>query len=351
MSHSTAAAVVSQGNLRLTPAENRLDSPAGQTTLRDDKPLLGKNFPAEWPAEYSVSYRQDIRPVRSHSLSQLFERYGDLLWEEGSHKYNVRFFIGELDEILLGATFSAFSQETVDELVGALRARGNSNATINRKMAALSKLLRKAYKMGDIHSLPEFRRQKERSGRIRFLDREEERRLFAAICERSLDAHRLAVFLVDTGCRLGEALGLTWADVQGGRASFWITKSARARTVPLTDRAQAAVAIERQAHKGPFAMLTAARFRAIWNEAKAEIGLGDDKQVVPHVLRHTCASRLVQGGIDMRRVQMWLGHQTLQMTMRYAHLATNDLDSCVSVLERDNTEACCKGRLRKPRPG
>jgi hypothetical protein len=31
---------------------------------------------------------------------------------------------------------------------------------------------------------------------------------------------------------------------------------------------------------------------------------------------------------------MWLGHQTLQMTMRYAHLATNDLDSCAAVPER-----------------
>jgi integrase len=80
-------------------------------------------------------------------------------------------------------------------------------------------------------------------------------------------------------------------------------------------------------------MLTQPQFRAVWNSAKDEVGLGSDPQVVPHILRHTCASRLVQGGIDMRRIQMWLGHQTLQMTMRYAHLATNDLDSCVVVLE------------------
>ena len=64
------------------------------------------------------------------------------------------------------------------------------------------------------------------------------------------------------------------------------------------------------------------------------VGLGDDKDVVPHILRHTCASRLVQGGIDIRRVQMWLGHQTLSMTMRYAHLASHDLEMCIPVLER-----------------
>jgi site-specific recombinase XerD len=50
-------------------------------------------------------------------------------------------------------------------------------------------------------------------------------------------------------------------------------------------------------------------------------------------LRQTLASAY-GGGIDIRRVQIWLGHQTLSMTMRYAHLATNDLDSCVAVLER-----------------
>ena len=84
--------------------------------------------------------------------------------------------------------------------------------------------------------------------------------------------------------------------------------------------------------RGPFSALTQPQFRAIWNEAKAEIGLGTDDQVVPHILRNTCASRLVQGGIDLRRVQMWLGHQTLAMPMRYSHLATSDLDRCVVVL-------------------
>jgi len=269
----------------------------------------------------------------------LFDTYKDVLWEDGRHKYNTASFIGELDEILSGQRFSAFGQETLDGLTLTLRKRGNSNATINRKMAALSKLLRKAHKMGDIHSLPEFRRQKEGAGRIRFLELEEEDRLFAAIRWRSEDAYRLSVFLVDTGCRLGEAIGLIWNDVQDSRVSFWLTKSGRSRSVPLTRRSAEAVRrlpLEpgQRRSKGPFAMLTQPHYRAIWNEAKADIGLGTDKQVVPHVLRHTCASRLVQGGIDLRRVQMWLGHQTLSMTMRYSHLATNDLDRCVVVLER-----------------
>ncbi len=98
----------------------------------------------------------------------------------------------------------------LDGLIGKLCNRGNSNATINRKMAALRKLLRKAQKMGDIHSLPEFRREKEKAGSIRFLDHEEERRLFEAIGKESEVYQRLCIFLVDTGARLGEGLGLQW---------------------------------------------------------------------------------------------------------------------------------------------
>lgn len=284
--------------------------------------------------------RQVIAEVKSHSIIELYEYYNELLWQDGRHKYNVKSFVGEINEILLGRRFSTFDQETLDHLIITLRNRGNSNATINRKMAALSKLLRKASKMGTIHSLPEFRRQKERGGRIRFLEFEEEDRLFGAIRNRSEDSYRLCIFLVDTGCRLGEAIGTIWNDIQDNRATFWLTKSGRSRTVPLTERAIEVLKLppppdpSYRRPKGPFAMLNQAKFRAIWNDAKDEVGLGTDDQVVPHVLRHTCASRLVQGGIDIRRVQMWLGHQTLQMTMRYAHLATHDLDRCVAVLER-----------------
>ncbi|MBX3598949.1 MAG: site-specific integrase [Rhizobiaceae bacterium] len=294
-------------------------------------------------ASYELRYsNQKIRQVEQFSISELFDRYKDLLWAEGRHKYNVSSFIGEINEILHSKRFSTFDQETVDSLIIALRQRGNSNATINRKMAALSKLLRKASKMGTIHNLPEFKRQKEGAGRIRFLELDEEDRLFNAIRAKSEDAYRLCIFLVDTGCRLGEAIGLIWNDIHDHRVTFWLTKSGRSRTVPLTERAvqslvvPAPVDASHRRPRGPFAMLDQARFRAIWNEAKLEIGLGYDDQVVPHVLRHTCASRLVQGGIDIRRVQMWLGHQTLQMTMRYAHLATTDLDRCVAVLERQN---------------
>lgn len=276
-------------------------------------------------------------------MKVLLKRYVDHLWEPGSHRYNVTAFLHELDEIMFGSEFTIFTEEMVDRLIAALRKRGNSNATINRKMAALSKLLRKAYKMGDIHSLPDFRRQKEKAGRIRFLDPVEEAKLFNTITSRNELYGRFCIFLVDTGARLGEGIDLRWTDIRKGLVTFWITKSGRSRSVPLTARALAAIKKSDRSKRGPFDGIDQAHFRAIWNKAKEEIGLGNDNDVVPHVLRHTCASRLVQGGVDLRRVQTWLGHQTLQMTMRYAHLASHDLDMCVPILERAS-------EIRPPQP-
>lgn len=304
-----------------------------------DKAGGDADFESAGIGAYSLHYQfavgRPAKPVESVSLNVLFERYGDLLWEPGSHKYNVTAFIHELHILLVTPEFSVFTDEMLDRLIASLRKRGNSNATINRKMAALSKLLRKAFKMGDVHSLPEFRRQKEKSGRIRFLEYDEEDRLFGAIQRHSDLYHRFCIFLVDTGARLGEAISLRWNDIHEGRATFWVTKSGKSRSVPLTSRAVQAVS--RQAGQtGPFVNIDQQQFRAVWNQAKMEVGLSTDSDVVPHVLRHTCASRLVRGGIDIRRVQMWLGHQTLQMTMRYAHLASHDLDVCVPILERHN---------------
>ncbi len=281
----------------------------------------------------SYTFGTSPKVVRAYSISELLSLYESTLWEDGHHRTNVRSFLGEINEIFLGRRFSTISQELIDDLVACLRERGNSNATINRKLSALSKLLRKACKMGDLHSLPEFRRQKERRGRIRFLEYEEEDRLFEAIGAQSLQYKMLSIFLFDTGARLGEAISLRWNDVHDGVATFWLTKSGRSRSIPLTGRACRAVEWASRKQAGPFAGIKQYKYRAAWHNAKADVGLADDLELVPHSLRHTCASRLVRGGVDIRRVQMWLGHQTLQMTMRYAHLATQDLDVCVPILE------------------
>lgn len=74
-------------------------------------------------------------------------------------------------------------------------------------------------------------------------------------------------------------------------------------------------------------------YRAGWRRAATHQGLVDDPQFVPYATRHTFASRLVQRGITLQVVQQLLGHTTLAMSMRYAHLADVSFTNAVSVLE------------------
>ena len=207
----------------------------------------------------------------------------------------------------------------------------NSHATINRKLAALSKLLKHGLDHGHLDRMPKLTYRKESKGRVRFLTPEEE----VAIMDNLPDHYRaFTQFLLYTGCRVSEALRLQWQDVQGGKATFWETKNGKSRSVPLVSRAQAALQYTRgQGWIRPFARINYDTFHMAWQRAKTKAGLGHDPQVVPHVLRHTCASRLVQNKVDIYRVKEWLGHSNINVTLRYAHLDEDALKEAAAVLE------------------
>lgn len=269
------------------------------------------------------------------TVAELWTQYSHILWDNGRYRETAEAFVYEIDQIARAERCSILDLELIDTIVSHLRRKGNRNSTINRKLAILYKLLRKAQAMGVITRVPVYLRLRENNARVRFLTPDEEHSLFQAVRSRCEDHYRLCIFLIDSGARMGEALNIKWQDIGPNSVTFWITKSGKSRTVPLTKRAkEALMAGRRQSRIGPFAMVDYQRFLYDWRAAKKVCGLEDDAQVVPHILRHTCASRLVQAGIDLRRVQSFLGHQTIQMTLRYAHLATSDLDQCALALER-----------------
>ena len=272
------------------------------------------------------------------TLEDFWHQFSDILWENGQHKKTCRLFIFEANDFLRSNGILELDDTAIDALVGYYRKKGNRNSTINRKLAAIFKLLKKAERGGHIARLPTYLRLKERNGRVRFLTSDEENRVFKSIGSRNPHHELLAIFLIDSGARVGEALALKWGDIQNGNATFWITKSGRSRTIPLTERAIAALESCRTLGPGagPFVKIPYQNFKYSWDAAKKECGLDSDPNMVPHILRHTCASRLVQAGIDLRRVQTFLGHQTIQMTLRYAHLATNDLQQCAHALNAIN---------------
>lgn len=269
------------------------------------------------------------------SLRELLNRHGHSLWEEGKHKTNVFSFVLEADEILLSRKFQSFTLADLNQVQEAFRAKGNSVATINRKAMALSKLLRYAHKSGDLVAVPQFKREQEPEERFRFLTAEEEYFLFDRIGRLDRQYQQLSVALVDTGAKIGELINLTWGDISLGERQVCLSRGSAdyERAIPITDRVRAIFEAIVRTEPGPFSTIEQHKYRAVWNEAKREVGLGDESGIVPYILRHTCASRLVMGGVDLRRVQLWLGHRTLRMTLKYDYLSTNDLSIGVSVLE------------------
>lgn len=213
--------------------------------------------------------------------------------------------------------------EEIDRLVNACVEIGNSPGTINRKLAAVSKMLAFAEARGLITKLPVIPRLEEYEGKLRFLFQPEEVKLFAKI--ETTGKHRVLAlfhFLIDTGARFSEAVRLGHGDVGTG-ATFWVTKGGSSRTVPLTGRAKRACEAGRDLPRGPFSDIEHWMARDTIDRAKKALGGLDD--VTIHTLRHTCCSRLVMGGWDLRRVQVWMGHETITTTLRYAHLAPGAL--------------------------
>lgn len=234
---------------------------------------------------------------------------------------------------------SEIDTESVDRYSANLLSIGNSNSTVNRKLSNLSKMLRYAHRRQWITAMPHFEKQKERKGRVRYLSDEEEATLIATLEHfGQAKVARLVEFLIDTGLRRGEWLRLIWRDYDRDHSTItlWDTKNDDARTIPLTERSRRLLDNlygSKEPQQRVFNYLPDATVRSAWNRAREHMGLLDDPDFVPHMLRHTCASRLVQRGVPILVVKEFLGHKAIQVTMRYAHLAPTNLIQARDALE------------------
>jgi len=227
----------------------------------------------------------------------------------------------------------------IDAAVVKLAKRGNSNATINRKLAALSKMMTFAYQRGYIPHKPRIERKRESTHRVRWYTKQEEDAILNTT--RHYGYHQVAdlfVFLLDTGARVGEALKVKWADIVmhgDGTATVMLAKrkGGTNSTIPLTDRlVKLFEQWDRKGTDGPWAGLKYDQVVRIWGIVRTNLGQDDDEQWVIHTCRHTFCSRLVQRGVPILTVKELAGHKTLAMTMRYAHLAPKQHADAIAVL-------------------
>ena len=119
---------------------------------------------------------------------------------------------------------------------------------------------------------------------------------------------------LDTGCRRRELLSAQPDQLNGDWLTLWTdqTRTTIARIVPLTPRGKSLLQC-----RLPWGF-TAAQLRYWFDKTKAAMGLAAEEAFVIHACRHTCATRLVEAGVNLRVIQRWLGHKSLATTERYA---------------------------------
>ena len=207
---------------------------------------------------------------------------------------------------------------------------------VNRPLALLRHLLRLAADEWEVlGEAPTVRLAKEPQGRLRWLTPQEAHRLLDVCSQhRGAPLADLVEVCLYTGLRQAEALGLTWDRVDRARGVLLLerTKSGRRREVPLCGPADAALArLQAAGGTGPvFGSASWTMFRKGWERALEAAQLDG---LHFHDLRHTFASWAVQRGATLPELKDLLGHATLAMVMRYAHLSPEHLRSAVSRLD------------------
>jgi integrase len=266
-----------------------------------------------------------------HTLRELLERYGrevlpgKRLHTQATQAHHLAWWQQQLGHLRL--------DQLTPERLAAARERlqpGRQAGTVNQYLATLSHALNTAVmEWGWLEASPlrRVRRLREPRGRVRWLDADERQRLLAA-CAASSNRWLapVVVLALATGARKMEILGLTWRDVDLPRARLLlqVTKTGERRSVPLTGpaltamqqlakvrRLDTALVFPRHDGRAPLDI------RHAWQQAVRQAGLEDFRF---HDLRHCCASYLAMNGASLVEIAEVLGHQTLQMVKRYAHL-------------------------------
>ncbi len=229
--------------------------------------------------------------------------------------------------------------EEIERYLAELRAAGLSGATIARRVASLRSLFRHLVLIGAADTNPAADLDLPRRTRRlpRALSPSEAERLIEAAAgttPRSLRDCALVELLYGAGLRVGEAVGLDKGGVDlDQRLVRTIGKGGKERVVPVGR--QAVEALRRYLSRGrphldrrhrselflnaQGGALTRAGAFLILRKLAAKAGL-EPERVHPHLLRHSFATHLLEGGADLRSVQEMLGHADLATTELYTHV-------------------------------
>ena len=284
--------------------------------------------------ELIEKYEKEILPTKPRSKQE-----GQFAWwkKEIGH-----FTIADISPSIIGECRDKLSNEIT------IKGKKRSSGTVLRYLAAISHAFTIAvqeWQWLDSSPMTKVRKPKPARGRIRFLSPDERNRLLHA-CKESNNPYLYAIVVLalSTGMRKNEILSLRWTNIslESSKITLHETKNNERRVIPLLGSALMLIKKLHKKESSNSSLLFPSKgqqgqagqkaidIRTSWETALKEAEI---KDYTFHDNRHSAASYLAMSGASLTEISAVLGHKTLAMVKRYAHLSE---DHTSGIVERMN---------------
>ena len=351
------ATIAKQTGKRRTTYKVRIRKPNNPTVT---KPFSSKNLAEKWARKTELEIEEgtyfEKQEAAQHTVGELIDRYlkeelqklAESDWRMRSRQLN--WWKDQIGKKTLNKVSPALLVECRNKLkTEEIKSKNNpkakkrSGSTVNRYMAALSAVFGIAtaeWQWVKENPFSRVRREKESDGRIRFLSSEERSNLLEA-CKKSQNTslYLITILALSTGMRQSEVMTLSWQQINFDRGTITLikTKNGETRVVPLVGIAKQLLLQLSKVRNltNPYVFMGRHKSHALfprkaWEAAVRKAGVEDFHF---HDCRHSAASELAMNGASLHEIAAVLGHKTLAMVQRYAHLSEQHT---MSVVERMN---------------
>lgn len=331
-----------------------------QRSTKQGNPRVARQMEAAHRAALAKGEVGIVQRERCPTLKDFSPRFIDAVAVRCAAKPStVTFYSKKLDRVL---EFEALAQAPLDRIDEALiesfvieRRQKVSPASVNRELATLRRLLRLAFEWKVIQRVPRIHLLPGERCREFVLNHEQEQ---AYLNKAPQPLHDIAVMILDTGIRVGEALALTWRDIHlqpanGARYGYVHIREGKSRNakrnLPLTARVSRM--LERRPCGGDLDLVFSGKggapipvHRLDQIHARIREDMKLPKDFVLHSLRHTMLTRIGESGADAFTIMRVAGHSTVVVSQRYVHPTPEAVESAFERLQKLNKKAAARLR-------
>ena len=295
----------------------------------------------------------DITPEKEYIFDEMMDRFMQEYApkKEATTQKSYKSYLKHLTEHFSGFTLQEITPKMVSGYIEERLKEEVKPASVNRELAMLSKAFNLSIKeWGWTKENPcsKVSKLQENNKRTGWLTVDEEERLVR--CSKGYlngQLKEIITLALHTGMREGEILNLRWEDIDLVRKTIVVlkTKNKEERTIPINQTLEKMLREKSKVKNiSGYIFVTAngekIGFRNLLRSLSCVVKKARIENFTFHDLRHTFATRLVQGGVDIYSVAKLLGHKTLSVAQRYAHHSAESLRPYVMLMDKFYKSDC-----------